>query len=396
VNDTTAAFVCELSRTLQKNGSEISVLVPHFPGGQTTEIWHSMHIFRFVYFLPTGLERLAYGPGLLFNAKRNFLAFIEIPFFIVAEFFWTALLLRAQKIQIIHSHWLIPQGLIGAFFSRLYGIPHIVSVHGSDLILFKKNKFLNPLCQFIVQHADRITVNSSYTKKQLEAIVPAASAKVSVIPMGINPQKFGRTGSSELRRKYNASHIILSVGRLIDIKGTIYLIRALPKILSYHPRTVLLIAGDGPEKEKIYRESMALGLEKNVFFLGFVRRTEVPILFGDSDIFVIPSIDIAGHTEAQGIVVLEAMASGCPIIGSNVGGIPDMVRDGVNGFLVPEKDHLAIADAINRLLANPLLQEKFRRNGLLTVHESFTWEKIGARFLELFSDIVRERQGLHD
>jgi glycosyltransferase involved in cell wall biosynthesis len=236
-------------------------------------------------------------------------------------------------------------------------------------------------------------VNSTYTKRQLELLAPEACRKTKVIPMGINPQHFEHRSAGHLRTRFLADHIILNVGRLIDIKGTIFLIRAMPEILSHFPGTLLLIAGDGPERERLYRESIGLSLEKSVLFLGSIKNDEIPNFFALADIFVLPSISIAGQTEAQGIVILEAMAAGCPVIGSRIGGIPDMINDGENGFLVPERDPGALAGSICRVLSDRELQEKFRRNGQLKVLQSFTWDIIADQFSALYHEVAGETLG---
>lgn len=389
-NDTTAAFVCELAQGLKKLDTDVVVLAPHFSGAKIRECWHSVSIHRFLYFLPTRFERLAYGPGLLFNVKRDFFALIGVPFFILSEFLWTSLIIRQKNVQIIHSHWLIPQGLIGAIYCKIKKIPHVATVHGSDLNIIKKFKILHPVCQFIVRNSDRITVNSTYMKRQLESVAPEAGRKSRVIPMGIDPQEFRKQNLDDLRSKFRSKYIILSVGRLIDIKGTIYLIKALPDVLSRHPDTVLLIAGDGPEKGRLCEAAYDLGLEKNICFLGAINHDEIPKYFLLADVFILPSINVAYQTEAQGVVLLEAMASGCPVIGSNVGGIPDIITDGENGFLVPEKDYKVLAEKIIWILSDEELQEKFRKKGLSTIQESFTWDIISEQFSEVYSEILNE------
>jgi glycosyltransferase involved in cell wall biosynthesis len=110
-------------------------------------------------------------------------------------------------------------------------------------------------------------------------------------------------------------------------------------------------------------------------------------------VFVLPSINCAGKTEGLGIVLLEAMASGCPVIGSNVGGIPDIITDGENGFLVPEQRPDIIAEKIIRILADTGLQEKFRRNGLIRVQELFSWEIISKKFSDVYEQVLEKQSG---
>ena len=332
-----ARWILELAERLTYYGFIPLVIAPHYPGGKIRESWNRVRVYRFIYFLPVGLERLAYGPGLLFNIKKDFFAYLGLFPFLMSGFSSALILLLNEKVTIIHTHWLIPQGFVGAVFHRIWNIPHVATIHGSDLNFLTRHKSLAPVSRFIIRHSDIITVNSTYMKKQLESFSPGSGKKIRVIPMGINPGKYSRGISSALKKKYHARHIILSVGRLIDWKGTIYLIDAMPDVLNRFPDTVLLVIGEGPEKEKLIKRTYELGLENRIHFHGIVDTTDLPSYYQAADIFVLPSINKSGNTEALGVVLLEAMASGCPVIGSSVGGIPDIIIDGETGFLEPER-----------------------------------------------------------
>jgi L-malate glycosyltransferase len=382
-------FIFELVRNTAPLKFRICVLAPHFSGGKIKEIWQQVMIYRFLYFFPTQFERLAYGPGLLFNVTRDFFAFIGIIPFFLSELVWTLCVTRRKNIHLIHTHWLIPQGLVGAVFHRIRAVPHIATVHGSDLNLITHQKILGPFGRFIIRNSDAVTVNSSYMRHQLEAFMPDQGEKIRVIPMGIHPEKYNNIGDfSDLKKVYPANNIILSVGRLIDWKGTVFLIDAMPSVIRELPETLLLIAGSGPEKDFLIRRVQELGLEKKVTFLGTVSNQDLLSFYHSADVFVLPSINKVGKTEALGVVLLEAMASGCPVIGSNVGGIPDIITDGENGFLVEEQRPDILAEKIVEILKDGRLREKFRRNGLTRVHESFSWKRISKKFSSLYHQIL--------
>ena len=386
-----ARWILELAQWLNRYGFIPLVLAPHFPGGKIRESWNQVKIYRFIYFLPVRLERLAYGPGLLFNVKMDIFAYLGLFPFLISGFLWSMILLRDEQVTIIHTHWLIPQGFVGAVFHRIWNIPHVATIHGSDLNFITRHKTLAPVCRFIIRYSNIITVNSTYMKQQLELFAPESSKKIRVIPMGINPGKFSQGTFSELKKKYQAQHIILSVGRLIDWKGTIYLIDAMPDVLHQFPDTVLLIIGEGPEKEKLVNRTHELGLENRIHFPGVVDTADLSSYYHAADIFVLPSISKSGYTEAFGVVLLEAMASGCPVIGSNVGGIPDIITDGETGFLEPERRPDLLAQKIVRLLSDERLREIFRQNGLIRVDEKFSWDKIAKDFKDVFDKILKDK-----
>ncbi len=382
-------FILELVRELHNQGFVSFVLAPHFNGGKIRDAFSGIQIFRFPYFYPFYFERLAYGSGILFNLKRYPSVLLSIVPFLVSEFVCSLTIITKHKIQMIHTHWLVPQGLIGALFNFVFKIPHVATVHGSDISILQKNRLLIILCRFIVRNSDMITVNSNYMKRQLESIAPDCSAKIRVIPMGINPEKFKATEFIDIKKKFMTEHLVLSVGRLIDWKGTIHLINAMPAVLRQIPDTVLLIIGAGPEKETLINRTHELDLENRIHFLGVVDNEDLPSYYHAADVFVLPSIIKSGKTEALGVVLLEAMASGCPVIGSNVGGITDIIVDGETGFLVPEQRPDVLADRIVQMLLDGCLREQFRENGLIRVREKFTWEKISKDFGDVYLQVLK-------
>lgn len=378
-------FIADLVRRLPEKGIFPFVLAPHFPGGLFKEYQDGIPIFRFPYFFPFRFERLAYGPGLLFNIRRDFFAFAAIVPFFNAEFLWTLGLVIRERVDLIHTHWFIPQGLIGALIHWILKIPHVATIHGSDLNLMKTNTILKSLCRFIVKNSDAITVNSSYMKEQLLSVAPKLGTKIHIIPMGVDPEKYRKLDVPEFKQKFGNKHIILSVGRLIDWKGTVHLIEAMPVVLHHYPDTLLLIVGTGPEKDHLMQRTHQLSLDEKVQFLGTVSDVELRSYYHAADVFVLPSINKSGKTEGLGVVLLEAMASGCPVIGSNVGGIPDIIIDGENGFLVPERDSAMLAEKIIQVFSDGKLKETFQKKGYARIQHSFTWDSISFQISNVYS-----------
>jgi len=384
-------FIHEISRCMVQKEFRVVSLSPHAQNSKVREVMDDVEINRFVYFFPERFEKLAYGSGILFNLKRYPVAFFNIVPFLLSELFWAMKIICRNQINIIHTHWLIPQGLMGAIIHRLTGIPHIATIHGSDLNLIKNCIFLKTLCRFIVRNSDTITVNSSYMKLQLLGISPSCKQKIQVIPMGIDPAKYTTDSYIDMKQRHGVGHLILSVGRLIDWKGTEFLIKAMPAVLERFPDAKLLIIGIGPERDVLMRQTRNLGLSDRIEFPGMVPAKDLPSYYRSADVFVLPSIIRAGKTEGLGVVLLEAMASGCPVIGSNVGGIPDIITDGENGFLVPEQDTRILADRIVRILSDGDLREKFRMNSYDRIEESFTWDKIAEQFSGRYKQVIRKK-----
>lgn len=390
-------FIFELVRRLDNKVIRPIVLAPHFPEGMYEEQWSSVRICRFRYFFPTHFEQLAYGSGIVYNLRKNPLLLITVPFFFISEFFAALRIIHNNPISIIHTHWLIPQGIIGAILHKISGMPHIATVHGSDLVFFSEHPLLHPICRFIMNNSDRVTVNSTYTRKKLIHIFPDTSEKVFIIPMGVDLDRIIDRSHDTILRQYSPKKIILTVGRLIDLKGTIYLIEAMPEILKKIPDVLLIIIGAGPESQKLEQRISELGVQEQVIMAGLIERDRLPLYYHAADVFVLPSLDLDGRTEGLGVVLLEAMAVGCPVIGSNVGGIPDIIADGENGFLVPSRDSLILAEKIIEIVSNRSLADKFRYNGKISIKEKFSWDIIVQNFFSIYKDTIKsweDRRGL--
>jgi glycosyltransferase involved in cell wall biosynthesis len=303
------------------------------------------------------------------------------------------LLMRKEKVDVINSHWLLPSGLVGVICKGAFGTPHVAVVHGSDVNVSKRSGILRWICSRILGASDAVTVNSSYIKNTVLSIGGRITDKVSHIPMGVDGLVFAPKAAGGIKERYGAEHMVFSVGRLIDWKGMKYLIMAMREVVDQVPGAKLVIGGSGPEKESLESMARELGLQGSVIFPGYIDPSDLSEYYSAADVFVLPSIDLNGQTEALGVVLIEAMASGTPVIGSNVGGIPDIIRDGYNGFLVPEKAPGDLADRIIRLLQDRDLAARLSKNGLITVNERFLWDDIG----KTFSDVnKRLAQGKHD
>jgi len=384
-------FVFHQARGQVEHGDEVHVICPYIIGTQFHEIMDGITIHRFPYFYPYRLQCLYSETGMYSAIHHSFLAVFQLPFFFICQLNIVRNVLRSQKIDIIHSHWLIPQGLVGALLHSLTKIPHITTVHGTDANLLKRFTLLHRIGCFIIRNSEVITVNSRYMKQQLLTVSPECERKVRVIPMGINQVPFTAASFVDMKQHHRVGHIILSVGRLIDWKGTKFLIAAMPAVLVKYPDAKLFIIGTGPERDALIQCVRERGLGDRVEFFGTVPVADLRSYYRSADVFVLPSINYAGKTEGLGVVLLEAMAAGCPVIGSNVGGIPDIIIDGENGFLVPEQDPAAIAEKIVLIMSDAILREKFRKTGYTCIQESFSWSAITERFSAIYSYVIHNK-----
>ena len=385
-DDSTPRFVYNLSKRLAP-GYKIIVLAPHYKGAARRENMAGMDIRRFAYFKPESLQKLCYGGGIIPNMKSSFLAKIQIPILIATEFLAANNLISKEKISMIHAHWILPQGLIGVFLKKLHKIPLLVSVHGSDLFPLKSAFFKN-LQKFIIKNSDYITVNSEATKKELLQRFPQYSSKVKMLPMGVDVAVFKKRNIKK-PKKYEKNAILLFVGRLSDQKGLQYLIESMPVVIEYNTNIKLLVIGEG-HYEKILRKIVVGNhMGKHVEFLGSMPSAELPKYYNFADIFVLPSLSNKTGTEALGLSLLEAMASGCAVIGTNVGGVPFIINNNHNGLLVEQKNSDELAQAILKLLKNKPKSRELGKNAAEFVRKNYSWEKISKDFMKIYGALMK-------
>ena len=392
--DVSPPFVYELSKRLQKKGFEIVVLAPHQKGAHKFEIMDGMKVYRFPYFFPTKYQRLAYDGGILPNIKKSALAKIQIPFLFLFEFLYAYWLIKKEKINVIHSHWIIPSGLIGGFLKNFLEIRHVTTAHAGDVFTVRKSKALCVFASYVFKNSDLITANSRYTKEVIESIDNKKTENIEIIPMGVDLSKFHPGRKINLRESFNAQYLVLSVGRLVDKKGIKYLIIGMKDVIKTLPRTKLIVGGSGPEKANLRALSTELGIRDNIIFAGYIENSDLPAYYASSDVFVLPSIETkGGDTEGLGVVLLEAMACGTSVIGSDIGGITDIIIDERNGLLAMPANSEDLAHKIEKLLANEDLRLKLSREGLKTVQERFSWGLVVEDFRRSSKDSNSQTSG---
>ena len=350
-DDTDPPFVYELSRRLTSD-FDVVVHTPHYHGSLQRETMEGMQIHRFRYFL-SRFEKLAGGQGIVPKLRRNKLYYLLLPFFLAAQFFSLLLLVYKEKPNVIHAHWLIPQGLLAVAVKKLLRVPVVVTAHGADVFGLR-----NPLClrlkKLIVDNADEVVTVSISLARVLVADT-RSTVLPSIIPMGVDASQFSPDKKDEaIRNLYNIQGpFLLFVGRLTEKKGVRYLVDAMITVTTAVPEARLLIVGHGELEQSLKKQVDQLGLDDVVLFAGGIPNAQLPPYFATADIFIGPSIQAkGGDTEGFGLTFVEAAMSGCLVIGSKVGGIEDIIEDGENGFFVPPGDPIFLADKIIYLLKN--------------------------------------------
>jgi glycosyltransferase involved in cell wall biosynthesis len=299
--------------------------------------------------------------------------------------------LKGQKVDIVNTHFAVPSGPAGHFISKKYGIPNVLSIHGGDI--FDPSKRLSPhdtpLLRGTVKRmllgADRIVAQSSDTKKNTETYYGIVK-NIDIIPLGIKPMKYEVVSREDLGLSEDR-FIFITIGRLIKRKNLLELLEII-RLLNQSFPCELLVIGDGPERGNIEAEVLKLGLQERVKLLGRVTEEEKWHYLSISDSYLSTAIH-----EGFGIVFLEAMECGLPVICYDRGGQRDFLKDGITGYLVKLSNKELFVEKMRELLGEREVMEKMSEWNREYVRE-FYISRCAEKYLSLYSDLI-ERKGFN-
>ena len=426
---------------LKKAGVEIQVLAPAYKGLKSHDI-DGTPVNRFRY-APAAWEILTHEEGAPSKmASKPWLQLLAIPY-IINGFIQCLRICRKWKPDVIHAHWPFPHAYIALGAAKLFKIPLVLNFHGAELLLIRKKKWVKPLLKFAIGQAQAIFANSSFTASKIKAL---RNVNVEWSPYGTTletrderdvilnerednlkrresqPCLHGYDRASKVGatphpvtitpHPVNGKFKILFVGRHIERKGIRYLIES----AKYLPQNEfeIRIVGVGDLTEQLKQQACSAqaptlchpernevkskdpvnfseieGSPASIIFTGKLSPEDLANEYKTANVFVLPAIvDSKGDTEGLGVVLIEAMELGLPIVASNVGGIPDVVIDGESGILVPEKDPVALADAFKRLASDPSLTGKLLAGARKRIDECFTWDGIIERQVEVYNKVI--------
>ena len=299
--------------------------------------------------------------------SKNYLSFLDV-----------ARILRQEKIDVIHTHNIEPfvEGTLGAILSGVKSIIHTDHARPfPDELRYMIHEWI------VSQFAYRVVGVSNHTAANLIKYEKISKRKIRVIENGIDPTLFAKKiNPSQKRVELGLHHFDYLIGlgvRLTEQKGISYLLKAMPEILNRFPKLALIIAGDGPLLEPLKKECIQLNIDKNVIFIG--SRLDIHEILQILDVYVLPSV-----WEGLPMVLLEAMASSCPIIATDVGGVATAVKNGKTGLLVESMNPSSLASAVIKMLTEPTMRKNFAEAGLKLFHENFTVEIMTKKYESLY------------
>ncbi len=380
--DTHGPFVKRLSEAVAARGHRVHALVPFDPelaADPATPL--IVESFRYVW--PDRWHRLGYSRTMKRDVGLRLWAYAQAPLYFAFAERALARLIRRRGIELVHAHWILPNGFVAARAAGRAGIPYVVTLHGSDVFMAERNPLFARLARRALAGAAHVTSCSAELKERLLAIGGRHhEAKVLLVPNGTDPAAAGGAEAAELRRRFEIGpheRLVVAVGRLVDKKGFRYLLEAAPAILAREPRARIVIGGGGDLEAELQAQAATLGVAGRVTFTGGLSHPQVLGLIAAGEVFVMPSVrDPKGNVDGLPIVVLEAMAAARPVVGTAISGLPLAVVDGETGLLVPEKDPAALAAAVAELLADPERAAALGRAGAQRVRDELNWDSIAA------------------
>lgn len=296
---------------------------------------------------------------------------------------------KVNGFQVIHAHdWLVAYA--GRSISKIFGIPLVTTIHatehGRNLGLHNRIQLeINEIERNLALEANHVICCSNYMREEICNLFGTGSEKITVIPNGVDPELFAALPEKSNFSIKKNEKVVFFLGRLVPEKGILQLVNAFSQVLAEVPEARLYIGGRGPLKSVLEKRCCELGIEEYVVFTGFIYEKERNYLYNQARVAVFPSL-----YEPFGIVALEAMATRTPVIVGDVGGLSEIIEEGVTGLKVKAGNEDELAKAIIRILADDDLAQSLERNANKMVRSIYSWESIAHKTAEVYEHAIAE------
>lgn len=287
--------------------------------------------------------------------------------------------IETEGVQILHSH---------NYKSNFYAwrainnnIRWVVTNHGRRFGF--RLSIYNLLDSLIVRRADRIIAVSEEIYKRIKA-KGIGDGRIYLVENGVNLERFSKKVLDSLKESLGIKKealVVGTIGSLSKEKGHLYLMKAIPKVVQKVPKTTFLLIGDGRERSFLEETTSKLNISDRVIFAG--TRKDIPEILSILDLFVLPSLK-----EGLPMSLLEAQAAKVPVVATRVGAIPNVIKNGVTGILVPSKDSATLSDAIIQILSNKKFASEMAEKGFLRIRDHFSSEKMGEKYWSIYKELT--------
>lgn len=362
--------------------AEIFVVTGKVKNRPLKEIFNGVKIFRTSLY---SLKNLSYS--------SPFYVFSALPFI----FLKSLSCIKQEKINLCHCQGFL-SGFLGYLLKKVTKTPYIITIQSADFSLYHPKASRIGLIRITYDFIEKkVFQNANKThsvSKHLQKHYESRGVKNSIlIPNGVNREKFKELlNKREVRKElgFHVENLFICVSRLEYKNGTHDLIKAMSYLKPEIPDFKLIICGGGPDRKKLEKLKIKLGLENEIVFLGDVLHSEIPKYIACSDIFIRPSL-----AEGFGIVFLEAMACNVPVIGTPVGGIPDFLEDKKTGLFCQPGNPKDIAEKIKILIYDKELRNNIIKNAKKMIIEIYDWDKASEQVGEVYKEVKRDYDNLN-
>jgi glycosyltransferase involved in cell wall biosynthesis len=383
--DSVGTFMEPIARHVAALGHEVHVVAPWHPLVQRGREEDGV-FFHFFRYAPVGaLNVFGYAQGLRADVKVRPAAWAATPLALTAGWFKAMRVASKRRATIMHGHWVVPGGAIAA--TARPSLPLVVSLHGSDVFVAERNGVVGEIASRVFRRAGYVTACSADLAMRAERL-GASRDRLEVVPYGVDTNRFRPQPSTReaLRARAHAGRdqpLIVAAGRLVRKKGFEFLIDALPLITAHQP--IVAIAGGGDLEQELRERAALAGVADRVLLLGNLTQDDVGRWFAAADVVVAPSVrDDSGNVDGLPNTVLEALASGTPLVTTAAGGIGSVVEHGRTGLIVPERDADSLARAIAGLLADRAAAARVGGAGRSLVEHRFGWNRVAERLSDAY------------
>jgi glycosyltransferase involved in cell wall biosynthesis len=376
--DTVGTFMEPIARGLAARGHDIHMVLPWHPRWTRPLRGDGITFHLFRYAPLARLNVFGYAGSLEADERLRGAAVAATPLAVAAGWARARAVARAVDATIVHGHWVVPGGVIAA--AAAGGRPLVISLHGSDVFVAEKHAAVGRAARWAFGRAAFVTACSEDLRRRAIGL-GADATRSRTIPYGVDSLRF--KPDDEARIRFRAAwglardaEVVLGVGRFVRKKGFEYLIDAVAGLAPGRPRLRLVLAGAGDLRAEFERRIAARGIADRVVLPGVLLQDDVAAALAAADVAVVPSVkDPSGNVDGLPNVVLEALASGTPLVASPAGGIAAVVQDGDTGLLVAEADVTAIAASVGRLLDDRALAAKIGQGGRAWAARDGTWQR---------------------
>jgi len=377
--DSVGTFMEPIARGVAARGHVVHVVAPWHPKVRRPAVERGIHFHFYRYAPVPSLNVFGYASAMRADVTLRSAAYLAAPLALSAGWWTARRVARRHGAMVMHGHWVVPGGVTAAVAAP--HLPLVISLHGSDVFVAERLAPARVAARAAFRRAGVITACSADLAARAIRL-GADPDRTTVVPYGVDTDRFRpeQSGRDMLRSELGVPAdgvLVAAAGRLVSKKGFEFLIDAVASVTT----ATLAIAGDGTLRDALRQRAEAAGLASRVRFLGDRTQDQVAALFAAADIVAAPSIrDDAGNVDGLPNVVMEALASGTPLVTTSAGGIGAVVEDGDTAMVVPQRDAGALAAAIGRLAEGPGLRARLGQAGRALVEARFGWERTAEQF----------------